>query len=541
MSARGEWYNQPARKRKAPFVAFVFLVFVACGAGLYVVMRLTEPPPKAAASSTKSTIVAAPDDPATLQPLVLAGSTPAADVIFSARLTAFVLALDQSVKTGTPGEGEDVARTGGALTAPDVGDAIGAKAAAALAEVVSAAKEAARGASQLESATQALDLATTRLDNALIADRMPYFMDAMVGFETANGRRLVPLYGFSIVASDLFESGEARVRSVRLRRLDRLNWSHVFLGFLRWSRPQAMVLLDQIDEHLVNLVLPSLPDGASMPMRDPDDVDPAAEANTSSAEGGKGVRADIAALPGVDPGAVRELGEALRTRRALFVKWNERLKDSGRKIKNPPRLALDVAELEREARGLLPRVEIDELRKIQKRLGRGEVERAYETIRDAFSASVERHEVQHRLDALRPLPRPVAIDELMPATQTPAGERRRDKIQMELSGYLSQIARDDLVPHVTFSLFVRFLVDPKLRGLEEAYAAIAAVEALAPELGATDVGHVFHDHKFDEDRILRAHQYAVAARGPDLSAAARRVWGRLFGVELGPLAGGIAK
>jgi hypothetical protein len=541
MSARVEWWNQPARKRRAPFVAFVFIVFVACGGGLYFVMRLTEPPPEAAASSTKSTIVAAPDDPATLQPLVLAGSTPAADDVFSGRLTDFVLALDQSVKAGTPGEGEEVARTGGALMAPDVSEAIGAKSAAALAEVVAAAKEAARGASQLEADTQALDLATTRLDNALIADRMPYFMDAMVGFETTNGRRLVPLYGFSIVASELFESGEARVRSVRLRRLDRLNWSHVFLGFLRWSRPQAMVLLDQIDEHLVNLVLPALPEGAPMPMLSPDEVDPPAEANTTSAEGGKGVRADVAGLPGLDPDAVRDLGEALRARRALFVKWNERFKDSGRKVKYPPRLALDVAELERQARGLLPRVEIDELRKIQKRLGRAEVARAYEIIREAFAASVERHEVQHRLDALRPLPRPAAIDELMPATQTPAGERRRDKIQVELSGYVSQIARDDLLPHVTFSLFIRYLVDPKLRGLEEAYAAIAAVEALAPELGATDVGHVFHDHKFDDDRILRAHRHAVAARGADLSAAARRVWGRLFGVELAALAGPLAK
>jgi hypothetical protein len=129
----------------------------------------------------------------------------------------------------------------------------------------------------------------------------------------------------------------------------------------------------------------------------------------------------------------------------------------------------------------------------------------------------------------------------MPATQTSAGERRRDKIQVELSGYLSQIARDDLLPHVTFSLLVRYLVDPKLHGVEEAYAAIAAVEALAPELGATEVGHVFHDHKFDEDRILRAHQRAVAARGADLSAAARRVWARLFGAELAPLAGPLSK
>src|SRR6185436_3374741 len=115
---------------------------------------------------------------------------------------------------------------------------------------------------------------------------------------------------------DLYASGERRVRAMRLRRLDTLSLSHSMLGLVRFSRAQAVVLLDQIDENLVNLVLPALPDGAPMPLLAPDDVDAPTDAETSSVEGGKCVRADVAEIPGLDPDAVRELGEALRARRA---------------------------------------------------------------------------------------------------------------------------------------------------------------------------------------------------------------------------------
>jgi len=169
------------------------------------------------------------------------------------------------------------------------------------------------------------------------------------------------------------------------------------------------------------------------------------------------------------------------------------------------------------------------------------VERAYDAIQEAFAASLERHEVQHRLDVLRPTPKPAIVDQFVPPAQTPAIEARRDKIHLELSAYVAQIARDDRMPHVTFNFIVRYLVDPKQQSLAEAYAAIAAVEELAIELGTTDVGHVFHDHKFDEARILRAHQKVAATRSADLSAAARRVWARFFGSELAPLDGPLAK
>jgi hypothetical protein len=537
MPSRREWWDQPnrARRKAPPFAAIVALVFLAFGAFLLLVMRPAEPPketPAPAGSGEPSAI----EDPATLEPFELAVPSATGDQIFSSRLMVFAIALNQSAKRAAPGEGEEVARAEGALSNPDVAEALGARAAAALGELVSAAKVAVRASSQDDASGTALEIAVAHLDNALLAGRQPYFVDSMVGVDPEDGRRFVLLSEFAVVATDLYTSAGARVRAVRLRRLDKMSFSHTLLGFVNAYRPQAMVLVDQIEEQLVDYVLPALASGAPMPMLASHEGESPGDAGGVSAEGGNGVRADVAELPGFDPDAGRELGEALRARRALYAKWNERARARRRKVEPASTMEVDVAEVERVLGDLTQRAEIDELRRIQKRLARTEVARSYETLRDAFAASIERHEVQHRLDVLRPTTTPDVIDALVPSAQIKAVVERRRRIQSELSAYLAQLARDDLLPHVTFALIVRFLVDPKLRGSAESYAAIAAIEELARELAISDVVPVFHDHKVDDVRVGRAYRQIVAARGSDLSAAAKRVWARLFGAPLAPLA-----
>ncbi len=305
------------------------------------------------------------------------------------------------------------------------------------------------------------------------------------------------------------------------------------------------IRLDQIDEQLVTNVLPALASGAPMPLiaseakgdgaSDPSPPSPP-EALAISTRAGTNVRAEVDEVLGTGRAAGLELGEAVRARRVLFEKWNDRLKARG-SLKFPSTLEVDVDALEREVATAIPRGEIEALRHIQKRLERPDVRAAYAVLRDAFVASVERHEVQHRLDQIRPLAAPKAIDALV-ALVAPGrvSDNLRDHVKNELSAYLAQVARDELLTKTTFTMLLRFLADPRVRGGAESYAALIATEELAAELGISGIAPLLHDRKLDDARIEAAHRELTAVPAPTLRDAARRVWSRLFGRPLSDLA-----
>lgn len=171
---------------------------------------------------------------------------------------------------------------------------------------------------------------------------------------------------------------------------------------------------------------------------------------------------------------------------------------------------------------------------MQARLERPDVARAYSVLRDAFADSVERHEAQHRLDAIRGLEMPSQVERLVRGSGALAANVR-DGVKNELSAYVAQIARDDRLARTTFTLLVRFLVNPKTRSSTESYAAIVATEERAQELGATDVGSLVLRGRLDEDRLARAHRAITAVPPAKLADAVRHVWKRLFGRDLAAL------
>jgi hypothetical protein len=539
-----EWWGAAGReKRNTPLVILGIVLLASGGFGAWLMFGRS--PPVAQATAPDASAPSAVEDPATLVPITLRPATKAADDIFTSRILRFTIALDQAAKRGATDGGEEaleLTRAEDALRDDDVRGALGPRASTALQEVVAAAKVAAHAAPEDEASATAFEIATARLDNALIASGMPYFIDASVIVDPARAKRLVLLYEFSIVSTDLHASGAARVRAVHLRRLDRLNWTHTLLGFVNPHRVYAVVLLDQIDEQLVTNVLPALANDAAMPLMASEAVGDPSQAQGGPApapreslaiamRAGKNVRAEIDELLGLDHAAGRELGEAIRARRALFDKWNERLKARG-SLKSPSKLYVDVDALELEVGAAIPRAEIEELRRIQKRFARPDVLRAYTMVRDAFVASVERHEVEHRLDQITPIPTPKALDAVIPPGGGRAGENARDHVRNELSAYLSQVARDEPLTKTTFTMLLRFLADPRVRGGAESYAALIATEELAGELGIQGVAPLLHDRQLDDARIDVAHRELTAVPAPKLRAAARKVWARLFGREL---------
>src|SRR5262249_40024553 len=149
----------------------------------------------------------------------------------------------------------------------------------------------------------------------------------------------------------------------------------------------------------------------------------------------------------------------------------------------------------------------------------------------------ERHEVQHRLDLIRPIPMLERIASILPPGRGAASERIRDKIRSETSAYLAQIARDDRLTRATFSRLMQFIVNPASRGTPESYAALLLLEELGSELNVPVGAPLLHDHHFDIARIARTHQGIVAVSRDDLRGAASRAWSRLFHADFAPLSG----
>ncbi len=277
-----EWWAKSARDtRSRPLVALATMFLAMAGIGGYFMFGRNAP--AALATSPDASAPSAASDPASLLPIAMRRPTPQADEIFTSKILRFTIALDQAAKRGAPdgdagSDSVELVAAEEALRGADVHGALGPRASTALEEMLTTAKTAARAATADEASVTAFEIATAKLDNALVVGGFPYFVDASVMVDEEHGKRLILLYEFSILATTLHASGDARVRSVRLRRLDRLNWSHTLLGFVNPHRSYAVVLLDQIDEQLVTNVIPALAPEAPMPLL----------ANEVPSEGGAG-------------------------------------------------------------------------------------------------------------------------------------------------------------------------------------------------------------------------------------------------------------
>lgn len=247
---------------------------------------------------------------------------------------------------------------------------------------------------------------------------------------------------------------------------------------------------------------------------------------------GADLRAELGALSGVDASASRILGEALMARAKIYATWGERCQRAGRRLPLPTKLDIDLARVEREVAPYAERGEVEELKRRQKELDSPEVVRTYEALSDALAFSIEGHEAQHRLDLLRPIPVPRAVDRYAPPLDRPAQNRLPRQIAAELSAYLAQIARDDAMPRVTYTRLAKFATDPAVRGGAESYVALLATEAITRELAAPDVGPLLHDGSVDEERMARAHRAIAAVPAPAPCAAAARAWQASFGAPL---------
>ena len=357
----------------------------------------------------------------------------------------------------------------------------------------------------------------------VLADQgLGYYVDAelMVRRDGKPGARvLMSTYVVEDVA--FYYSGDDRVRVLTLTRLDSLSFGRSVLGYTREQVSDALVLQARIETHLVDFLLPSLGQDARMPLVDHEST--RGEEWPSEVEAAAGADARTAALAIAGPEGQR-LGDVLQRRRALLDTWSERFVGS-LVIARPRGFDFDV-NLYRGIESRIPRAEWRELESIASELEDAALRRAYRVLEEAFSASVERHEVQHRLDFVSgAMHHATPLLDALGATTHEDGTRneRSWKRRTELSAYLSELARSPDLAHINLALFSRHLFHRSGWGTAESSSMLLIFEGLARHLG---LEHEPLVRRRRVDRSALAELYLAIRRNEAtaLAAAAGDAW-----------------
>lgn len=449
----------------------------------------------------------------------------------SEHMTAFVIA-------STRGDRDAAKRAREGATSASVRASLGAEATDKLGALLDAAGslDAARDPEGVRQADEQLTLAAGALNRALAASKRPYFVDTQV-LSGPTGAQAA-LLGFYVERETSMKSGDAAHRVVHLWRLDRLNLVQGYTGYTRPSMPAATVLLDQVEADLVRYVLPGLPEGEPMTL-----VDEALELEAGTdgswaarvnARAGELLRGYFAATEeGRDP-EVRRVGELIARRRALVQSWRKELAGLGHVLRIPERLVPE-ADYSEELSLRVPRAQLGEWDSLHSELTGGRRLAAFRRLRDFYVASVERHELQHRLDFARGL---IPIPELLmkqlgvsDPLDAPAGSLRA-RAREELSAYLASIVSSTHSPVLELVLLSRHVFVG--RGGTYWHAALAAFRGIGGELGL-DVDALVGRGVIRPERFAKLWTELLQKPPAEIRAAAARFYEKAFGAPLPPV------
>lgn len=386
-------------------------------------------------------------------------------------------------------------------------------------------------ATQTEVTPELLNEATNgavAFDDTLAKQNAPYFVDLDW---LQRGPTTTPfLFSFYVEREHLVRAGEQTIRSVHLWRLDNLAVQQGYLGYTRPHTPAALVLLDQIEADLIGDVLPALPGDETMDLVDFNTRRKglpwiaAVESSTAGA-----VRRHFAALPATEQARYQRVGQLLAQRRQLIRKWQDTLSELGSSLVVPVRLIPEADYLgELELR--VPREQLRQWEEIHGALLSSEIHDAFRALRDNYSAAVERHEVQHRIDYRRELFEvpPVLVRRLNvenPLAAEPGSLPGRAR--SEFSAYLATLACVEPTPLLDLALLARFLFNRDNYAGAYTYSALAVYEVLAEQLGV--VAEVRALRTLDRAHLAELVNSVLAQEATALRDAARAAYQAQFG------------
>lgn len=367
------------------------------------------------------------------------------------------------------------------------------------------------------------------LVNALAERGLGYYVDAIIVTDRGDRRHHIYFSTFTVERVTFHRGEGQRVRTLRLKRLDRLSFQRGLLGFTRENISDALVLLTRVEDFMVDAVLPALGQGASMPLVEDDmrrsDGRWVSEVERAMAED---ARAEARAIAGDE---AEPLGALFARRQALFRAWSERLAPDW-VVRAPHSYEIDL----RSYAGVEPRVpraEWTELRSIQRELDGDGARGAYRALEEALVQSIERHEVQHRLDYAsgRLGAAPPELEELTgPLDRNGRPNHLTRRALAELSAYTGEVARSRALTRTNLALFSRFVFNRHSWGTPECYAAIVLLEGVGRELGVE--AELVRNRTIHREALAEL-MLALRERSPEeLRRAAASLWQALYGAPL---------
>lgn len=456
-------------------------------------------------------------------------------------LPDYVIALNRWM-AARRGEGDvamtaaELERAASKVLSDEVTRAFGGAASDALLDLVHAARAAgAASSSDIDSAADALTMTVLRFNDALARADLGYVIDNDV--LSGDGSRVVLIFSFRVDEVRPYRSGDHVVRALHLTRMDSLNWGYNLLGFTTAQRREALVLIDEVDDRIIDRLLPQLAPEPTPFYRLEDGDEAELWAGPLQAHAAAVVRAEYGG------GEVSErLGQLVAARKRLFIGWNERLADRGWSVDLPDALHLTF-DVRGELGDLMPDSELDAYAKVEDALRDPELEAAFARARGLLASSIDRHEVQHRLDHLRaePLPMPEPLADFVGQPRATDGSERpaATRARAELSAYLAELARDRESAGVGLLVIAQFLIEPQHWGTAESYAAAVILEGLIAGTGIDGSPRVVvNGGEVDRARVTAAVMALTDLPRSALRRAAADLWARLFESRLPPLAPG---
>ncbi len=466
--------------------------------------------------------------------------TPAVATLFQRHLVAFLLRLDRLSATAASGNPDGLAvvdaQVGLAASEVEVqcATALAEPVCARLIEVMSAARVVAgQGGDAAEHSF--LD-AVGRLDDQLAAAGLAVYVDGDVISTGESGRRYVILYSYAVDAVHLYQSGEHRVRALWLRRLDRLNFEQAAAGFVRPNLREALVLLDQTEDELVHLILPALAAGGVVLLSGREDAQYPGRAALEQLAG-ETLRREWSAALGPEAAGAARLGERLVRREAILDGVSESLRARGLVFARPTGLRMPDGWFDDLAQAVL-RDTLDQLKDLDVELCSEAAAASFSAARALLAATIEIHEVEHRLDyAVHGRRMPAELEAIVGPVLFEGRERggaaaARD----EMSAYLAQLARTPSLVGTNLVLMSRFLQNRDFWGGAECHAALVIFSGLARELSLPDEKLIVQ-HFVDRAAAARTLSALLARPPAQVAAAAARLWAHLYGE---PLAQGVS-
>ncbi len=381
---------------------------------------------------------------------------------------------------------------------------------------------------ELDAAADDVMKRTLSLNDALATAGLGFFVDTEV-LSHGNGTSVL-LFSFEVHRVVLYRSQGHDVRTLRIRRLDNLNWTYSLLGFTAPQRRDAVVLDNKVDEHLLEL-LPIISQDTRI---DPFDLvlkDTYAPWYTETRNRASAVVAEELGKAGPD---VTELGALIAERQKIYREWNVRLESRRASIAVPKRLEV-TWDYRQQMEGLATHAAMDRLDSIQKKLGAKKMQQAFALAQDHLAQSVERHETQHRLDLAKLYTLPMPEELAHYVGELPEGYRGEGGLASsalaETSAYLSELARDPLTPRTNLTLLARYLLSRRAWGMGESYAALVIFGGLADELGL-DHAPLVSGRSINRTVVAALYMALTELDSDTLQDASMTLWARLFKTDL---------